>query len=136
MSIELCREDGVYEGGCELTANWRISRVTLDCLSAIEVSVLWFTEGKGDTDLNVHYFERLEKEQIHRHGLADQQSLSCVLPATPLSYHGRLIRLRWSVRLRLFMTNGREIVTNQPFYLVAVNSSQNGLTAIRSSDCP
>ncbi|MCC9603040.1 hypothetical protein LOC67_21030 [Stieleria sp. JC731] len=132
MSIELCREDGIYEGGCDLTANWRISRVTLDSVTAVEISVLWFTEGKGDTDLNVHYFKRFEQEQILRSGLADRQSLSCVLPATPLSYHGRLIRLRWSVRLRLFMANGREVVSNQPFYLVAPQSIQNGTALIRT----
>ena len=39
--------------------------------------------------------------------------------ATPLSYHGLLIRLTWCVRLRLYLTGGREIVTEQPFYLVA-----------------
>ena len=48
VSVSLCRDDGVYEGGCELTAKWRISRVTLDSLAAIETSVLWYTEGKGD----------------------------------------------------------------------------------------
>ncbi|OYP35193.1 hypothetical protein [Rhodopirellula sp. MGV] len=132
MSIELCRESGIYEGGCELTANWRVSRVTLDRVAAIELSVLWYTEGKGDTDLNVHFFQRFEQEQVLRSGLADRQSLHCVLPATPLSYHGRLIRLRWCVRLRLFMANGREVVTNQPFFLVAPQSGQNGTAVIRS----
>ncbi|MCO8124639.1 hypothetical protein NHH03_23070 [Stieleria sp. TO1_6] len=126
MSVSLCREDGVYEGGRELKATWRVSRVTLDALSAIEISVLWYTEGKGDMDLHVHYFQRLEEEQIRRSGLADQQSLTCLLPATPLSYHGRLIRLRWCVRMRLFLNSGREIVTDQPFHLVAPKSIQPG----------
>ena len=130
VSVSLCREDGVYEGGRELTATWRVSRVTLDSLTAIEISVLWYTEGKGDTDLYVHHFERLEVEQIRRSGLADEQLLACMLPATPLSYHGRLIRLRWCVRLRLFLSDGREIVTDQPFYLVAPRSSENGSASV------
>lgn len=121
--MALCSEDGVYEGGRELRATWRVSRVTLDRLVAIETSVLWHTEGKGDTDLQVHYFRRIEEDQLRRSGLADTQSLHCLLPATPLSYHGRLIRLRWCVRLRLFLSDGREIVTDQPFYLVAPRSS-------------
>ncbi|WP_182866949.1 hypothetical protein [Stieleria mannarensis] len=133
MSVSLCREDGIYEGGRELTATWRVSRVTLDALNAIEVSVLWYTEGKGDTDLHVHHFQRYEAEQIRRFGLADKHPLVCLLPATPLSYHGRLIRLRWCVRMRLFLNDGREIVTDQPFYLVAPNSIQNG-TAIVVGD--
>ncbi|PAY17079.1 hypothetical protein CKO51_23215 [Rhodopirellula sp. SM50] len=126
MSVSLCREDGIYEGGKELSATWRVSRVTLDSLSAIEISVLWYSEGKGDTDLHVHHFERYEEERIRRFGLADKHSLSCLLPATPLSYHGRLIRLRWCVRMRLFLTDGREIVADQPFYLVAPQSIHNG----------
>lgn len=119
VSVTLCSDDGKYEGGRELRATWRVSRVTLDVLSAIEISVLWHTEGKGDTDLHVHHFQRLEEDQIRRAGLADEQSLTCWLPPTPLSYHGRLIKLRWCVRLRLFLSDGREIVTDQPFYLVA-----------------
>ncbi|MEM0926812.1 MAG: hypothetical protein AAGJ83_12300 [Planctomycetota bacterium] len=127
MSVALCSDEGIYEGGRELTARWKVSRVTLDKVTAIEVSILWSTEGKGDTDLHVHHFQRLEAEQIRRAGLADEQSLSCLLPATPLSYHGKLIRLRWCVRLRVFLSDGREIVTDQPFYLVAPlsNSTRN-----------
>jgi len=51
--------------------------------------------------------------------LADEQSIRCVLPVTPLSYHGRLISVQWCVRMRLFLANGREIVAEQPFYLVS-----------------
>ncbi|MEO1615123.1 MAG: hypothetical protein AAFV88_04685 [Planctomycetota bacterium] len=123
MSVSLCNDDGLYEGGRELKANWKVSRVTLDQVTAIELSILWYTEGKGDPELHVHHFERLEEDQIRRSGLADEQSLNCLLPATPLSYLGKLIRLRWCVRLRLFLRNGREIVTDQPFYLVAPLSS-------------
>ena len=133
MSVALCREDGMYEGGRTLGARWKVSRVTLDSLAAIEISVLWFTEGKGDTDLHVHHFQRLEEGQIRRAGLADEQSLSCELPATPLSYHGRLIRLRWCVRMRLFLSDGREIVTDHPFYLVAPRSVETGNAAIVGS---
>lgn len=134
MSVTLCNEDGVYEGGRDLRATWRVSRVTLDRLVAIETSVLWSTEGKGDTDLHVHFFQRIEADQIRRSGLADAQSLRCLLPATPLSYHGRLIRLRWCVRLRLFLSDGREIVTDQPFYLVAPRSSEKGQVFIAGED--
>ncbi|MEM6365137.1 MAG: hypothetical protein AAF745_11960 [Planctomycetota bacterium] len=134
MRVTLCREDGMYEGGRDLKATWRVSRVTLDAVSAIEISVLWHTEGKGDTDLHVHHFERLDEEQIRRSGLADEQSLTCELPATPLSYHGRLIRLRWCVRMRLFLSDGREIVTDQPFYLVAPGSTHATASDVTSSD--
>lgn len=130
MSVCLCREDGMYEGGKTLEARWRISRVDLDALAAVEVSVLWYTEGKGDTDMQVHYFTRFEQDDLRRCGLADEQSLNCLLPATPLSYHGRLIRVKWAVRIRAFMVDGRECMTEQPFYMVAPGSISNGTQTV------
>lgn len=117
--MTLCNDDGLYRAGGELSAKWRISRVPLDEVQSVEVSVLWHTEGKGDEDLHVHHFQRLAEHQLRRAGLADEQVLNCVLPATPLSYHGRLISLQWCVRLRLFLATGREIVAEQPFHLVS-----------------
>jgi hypothetical protein len=122
VNVSLCREDGVYEAGGKLTAKWRISRIPLEEVQGVEVSVLWHTEGKGDEDLHVHHFQRLVETQIRRSGLADQQSLNCQLPRTPLSYHGRLISVMWCIRLRLFIAGGREIVAEQPFHLVAPGS--------------
>lgn len=127
MNVALCRENGTYAGDESLTVKWKVSRVALDQLQAIEVSVLWHTEGKGDEDLNVHHFQRLDENQIRRAGLADEQSLKCRLPATPLSYHGQLISLRWCVRLRLFMTDGREVVTEQPFHLVSARNRETSV---------
>ena len=119
VNVTLCNDDGLYRAGGELSAKWRISRVPLDEVQSVEVSVLWHTEGKGDEDLHVHHFQRLAEHQLRRAGLADEQVLNCVLPATPLSYHGRLISLQWCVRLRLFLATGREIVAEQPFHLVS-----------------
>ena len=119
MNVALCREDGIYRAGGRLRATWQISRVPLEQIQGVEISVMWHTQGKGDEDLHVHHFHRINESQIRRSGLADQQAIQCQLPVTPLSYHGRLIRLQWCIRLRLFMASGKEIVTEQPFYLVA-----------------
>ena len=119
VNVTLCNADGLYCAGGELSAKWRISRVPLDEVQGVEVSVLWHTEGKGDEDINVHHFQRVAENQLRRIGLADEQVIHCVLPRTPLSYHGRLISLQWCVRLRLFMVTGREIVAEQPFHLVS-----------------
>lgn len=134
MNLSLCREDGLYEAGGDLAVKWRISRVPLDEVQGIEVSVMWHTEGKGDEDLHVHHFHRVSENQIRRVGLADEQSTHCSLPATPLSYHGRLISLRWCVRLRLFLAGGKEIVAEQPFHLVAARPAPQTLGSLRSVD--
>ncbi len=131
LNVSLCREDGVYQAGGELVAKWRVRRVSIDDLQSIEVSVLWHTEGKGDEDLHVHHFYRIVESQIRRIGLADEQSIRCVLPASPLSYHGHLITVRWCIRMRLFLSDGRKIMAEQPFHLVAPVTSR-GSSAIPS----
>ncbi|WP_149752722.1 hypothetical protein [Rubripirellula obstinata] len=128
VNVTLCREDGVYEAGGELTAKWQIRRISANEIQSVEVSVMWHTEGKGDEDLHVHHFHRISESQIRRlgipdqHGVADHHSLQCKLPASPLSYHGHLIHLRWCLRLRLFLVDGREILAEQPFHLVSPGS--------------
>jgi len=126
VNVTLCRDDGRYDAWGQLSARWRISRVPLERVQCMEISVLWHTEGKGDEDLQVHHFERLEGDRLRRVGLGTDQSLCCRLPGTPLSYHGRLIRIRWCIRLRLFMGDGREIVAEQPFHLVAAGHGSSG----------
>ncbi len=119
MNLSLCSVDGVYQAGSLLTAKWRISRVPPDQIHSLEASVLWYSEGKGDEDLHVHHFHRLADEPLRRANLADEHSTHCRLPATPLSYQGQLISLRWGVRVRIFLADGREIVTEHPFHLVS-----------------
>jgi hypothetical protein len=119
VRLSLCNDEATYRAGSSLTATWRISRVPLHEIQSLEVSVLWHTEGKGDEDFHVHHFHRLSEAQVRRGGLAEEESIQCVLPPSPLSYHGQLISIRWCVRLRLYLANGREIVAEQPFYLVS-----------------
>jgi hypothetical protein len=103
-------------------------------VQGVEVSVLWHTQGKGDEDLQVHHFHRLVENQIRRAGLANEQSLHCELPPTPLSYHGRLISVLWCIRLRLFIAGGREIVAEQPFHLVSPGSHGYSALSTPQSD--
>jgi hypothetical protein len=109
----------VYQAGSTLTAHWKISNLPLEEIQGLEVSVLWHTEGKGDEDLHVHHFHRLIETQVRRSGLDQAAFIQCVLPQSPLSYHGRLISIHWCVRLRLFLSGGRERIAEQPFYLVS-----------------
>lgn len=80
---------------------------------------MWYTEGKGDEDLNVHHFERWTESQLRQLDLYKPASLHCELPYSPVSYEGTLVRIRWCVRLRMFCSAGREIVAQAPFRLVS-----------------
>lgn len=84
----------------------------------MEISVLWYTEGKGDEDLSVHFFRRWTAVRLAELDLSSPQQFATQLPASPLSYDGHLFRIRWCIRMRLFLANGKEIVTEQPFRIV------------------
>lgn len=119
LRLSLCEQGGVYRAGESLKASWRISRVAIEDLQGLEISVLWHTEGKGDEDLHVHHFQRINEQRLREIGIDSEQELQCVLPVTPLSYHGQIVRLAWCVRLRLFLSDGREVLSEHPFYLVS-----------------
>ncbi len=103
---------------CEsLELEYCVKRVSLEQIDRLELSIVWFTEGKGTEDIGVHHFESFTPEEISPDGLGQPVRLSTTLPAGPLSYEGKLFQIRWCVRLRLFLTNGREITNEQPFYL-------------------
>lgn len=115
----MCRSDGGYVAGQLLHASWRVGRIEQSELESVEVTILWSTDGKGDEDIGVHHFERFQSDQWTTHPPSQPRELQCRLPAAPLSYTGRLICIQWCIRVRAFLTDGREIVTEQPFYVVA-----------------
>src|SRR5690606_40819304 len=68
----------------------------------VEISVLWFTEGKGDEDLAVHYFERLTADDVPELNLKELRRFQTILPQSPLSYEGVLEIGRASCRERMY----------------------------------
>lgn len=88
-----------------------------DVVQGLELSVIWYTEGKGTEDVGVHYFERFTANDIFHNVSNRTCTFSTKLPLSPLSYEGHLMKLRWCVRARLFTTKGNDVCTQLPFYL-------------------
>ena len=88
-------------------------------VAAIETSVLWQTEGKGDEDIGVHFFERREKKLAQPQILKQLHRLNTVLPHSPLSYSGTIVKVNWFIRVRIFLQDGTSYTDNRPFKLVA-----------------
>ena len=116
-----------FEPSALLEAEFRVVTPDIDSIAGVEVSVLWFTEGKGSEDLEVHFFQRLSVGEVRLGNVSSlkneadyTQLFSTRLPESPLSYEGKLVKIRWCVRVRLFLVDGREIVAQQPFYLGTV----------------
>ena len=118
ISLVLHRREKVFAPRESLTAEYQIDAVDPADIRAIEVCVLWHTEGKGEEDLAVHFFERLSSEDEDNYlNLHQLRRFTTTLPESPLSYEGVNLKIRWSARLRLFMPQGKEFVADVPFRL-------------------
>lgn len=106
-----------YEPAEALEFEYKLGKWASRKLAAVEASVVWFTEGKGTEDLGVHFFQRLSGSSVENRDWQEPQKISTILPLSPLSYEGRLLRIRWCVRVRAFLLDGNELIGQQPFYM-------------------
>ncbi|HEY0073405.1 MAG TPA: hypothetical protein VGB77_04825 [Abditibacteriaceae bacterium] len=60
----------------------------------LEVRLLWFTQGKGDSDVSVEETVRVEAPS-----LSDSQPFRFQLPPAPYSFSGKLISLIWAIEI-------------------------------------
>lgn len=120
--MRLGKESAQYSPGEILTCEYEVKLRDDDPsennqITAIETSVLWITEGKGDTDMGVHFFERREKKNVLPELLKHTHKLSTMLPQSPLSYEGWIVKINWVVRVRIFMRDGSEKTQDELFRL-------------------
>lgn len=124
FSIVLDKSQRIYQPGETLRGEYQIDAIDPVDLRAVELSVLWYTEGKGDEDLAVHYFERLTADDAEPPTLHELRRFEVTLPNSPLSYEGVLIKIRWCVRLRVFARQGKDFVSERDFQLGEVPYAQ------------
>ena len=120
LSLCLVGAKREFAAGDELVCEYQIDAVDSADIQAVEASILWQTEGKGEEDMGVHFFERRLPADAEDGDLRPLRRLRTRLPNSPLSYHGAILRIAWCVRLRLFLRRGRELVVEQPFTLGSV----------------
>jgi len=116
----IIRLDGngrVYRPGETLAGDYWIESLTACQLKAVEVSVLWHTEGKGDEDMAVHEFWRRDADDGRQIDPSRPERFSTTLPNSPLSYEGPIVKIRWCVRVRAFLPLGKEVVGQKVFQL-------------------
>jgi hypothetical protein len=115
---------GRHMPGELLTGEYWLESFEASEIKAIEVSVLWHTEGKGDEAMAVHEFWRRENDATEfTSGFGSHfnprrpEPFSTRLPPSPLTYDGRIVKIRWCVRVRVFPVHGKEIVGEKVFRL-------------------
>jgi hypothetical protein len=109
-----------FAAGDEFEAEYQIDACDPDEIQAIEAAVLWYTEGKGDEDIGVHFFERRTPADSEDGDLRPLRRFRIRLPNSPLTYQGAIIAIRWCIRVRLFLKKGRQFVAEQPFTVGSV----------------
>jgi len=122
--IRLDENGRCYRPGATLSGEYRIEAVEHENLQAIEVSVLWYSEGKGDEDLDVHEFWRKDADSSKLGDPHRPDRFSTILPRSPLSYDGQIVKIRWCVRVRVIFKRGRDLVAQKLFRLGNVPPSK------------
>lgn len=120
LSICIVGPKRSFSAGDELVFEYQIDAIDPADIQAVEASVVWFTEGKGEEDMGVHFFERRVPADADDGDLRPMRRVRTRLPPSPLTYHGAIVTILWCVRLRLFLRRGREFVLEQGFTLGAV----------------
>lgn len=106
-----------YAPGELVTGGYRLTEWREDDLTALEFSILWYTAGQGEEDFFVHHFDRCKAAVLPKRHDETPYRYEVVMPASPLSYDGRIVKICWAARLRGFFGGGRQRVVEAPFWL-------------------
>jgi hypothetical protein len=117
VSVRLDDRRRHYRPGDILSGEIRIETLQPDQIRAVELSVVWCTEGKGEEDVGLHFFKRYSPEEEPLDPRSAIRFAAEPLPASPLSYEGLIVKIRWCVRVRLFLPHGETLVHDEPFQL-------------------
>lgn len=117
FDIRLDGDRRAYLPGETLAGEYRLVGASPADVRSVELSVLWYTEGAGDEELVVHFFERQGPDNEGRLDASRPRRFSTVLPNTPQSYEGLLVKIHWCVRARAFLRQGKDVLAEQAFLL-------------------
>lgn len=94
---------------------------------ALELSLLWYTSGKGTRDIRVLHTNRIDSP-----GAFGSDKFSFTLPPGPYSFSGKLISLIWA--LELTCTPGDETVRKE--IVVSPTGREILLTGVAGHESP
>ncbi|OHB68170.1 MAG: hypothetical protein A2V70_19690 [Planctomycetes bacterium RBG_13_63_9] len=123
----------IYQPGETLSGEYVLESVPPGAVSTIEVSVLWYSEGKGDEDLAMHEFWRRSIDEGDYIDPGRAETFRTTLPQSPLSYDGLIVKLRWCVRVRAFLRSGKELFGQKAFRLGNVPAAKVHAAKVQSA---
>ena len=111
LFLEIPSQQEVYLPGDVISGTYHITPEVQHEIRAVEFSIRWFTEGHGDKDIGIHFFERWEKSGGFFPELKTPRPFSCPLPNSPLTYNGAVIGVKWHALLRALVPFSNYICT-------------------------
>lgn len=115
-----------YAPGETLTGGFRLAEWREAGLQAVELSILWYTAGQGEEDFHVHHFVRRREAALPARIDETPHQFKTVLPASPLSYDGQIVKVCWTARLRGFFESARQRTVEAPFWLLLPEEAGDG----------
>ncbi|MCL2006004.1 MAG: hypothetical protein FWG73_07535 [Planctomycetaceae bacterium] len=106
-----------YRPSETLAGSYRLDSMSGDDVRSVECSILWYTTGKGSDDFGVYAFWRYSIADGDWIDPRTPGRFSTILPKAPLSYTGMIVKIHWTIRVRVFLADGREIVEDFSFRL-------------------
>ncbi|MSR60352.1 MAG: hypothetical protein EXS05_22375 [Planctomycetaceae bacterium] len=120
LTFELDQND--WGAGETLTGRYRLPTEIAATARSVEIAVSWNSEGKGDDDRAIQSRQTraaLEDELFDASGCG---TFSVELPAAPLSYDGLIVKIVWSVQVRVEVAGGGWFDESNIFRLGRVES--------------
>jgi hypothetical protein len=122
VALWIDRKTVVVPPRATLTGGYTIRPADTGPLRSAELSVLWYTAAPGHTEMGVYCYQEHTAFDGNDQALYGHRSFHAQLPDGPFSYEGKVVKIRWAVRLRLRYVSGEERVRELPFYLGAVGA--------------
>ena len=113
--VELDGGRSEFRPGERLAGRYQVVGVEPSGVKAVEVSVHWFTDGKGEKDLGVHFHEKRGADDP---GPLTEGTFAAVLPPSPLSYDGLLFKIVWCVRVRVMRAGWGRALEGSAYFLL------------------
>jgi hypothetical protein len=124
--IELDEHPESFDPGKTISGRYRLDvSDSTPPVGALEWSILWSTEGAGDEDQGVHALGRVEPQGLEGVTRPDHwREFEAILPESPQSYDGLLIKIAWRVRVRALVGKDPEWLAEVPFRLGNVDRAR------------
>lgn len=99
--------------GETLRGGWRLNAANAMAVKSADLSVLWFTEGKGDSDEGVIFHQvSIENSELDA-GRAFPFEVR--MPPAPWTYDGRIVKIRWAARVYITPQSGKTFCAEERF---------------------